>query len=37
MSKIGNVVIGLVESGYTMEEITNDQIELSNDGAPVGI
>lgn len=29
MSKIGNVVIALLEQGYTMEEITNGQVELA--------
>lgn len=28
MSKIGNKVIELIEAGYTMEEITNSQVEL---------
>ena len=28
MSKIGSVVIALLEQGYTMEEITNGQVEL---------
>ena len=28
MSKIGNKVVELCEQGYTMEEITNGQIEL---------
>lgn len=28
MSKIGNKVIELLEKGYTMEEITNCQVEL---------
>lgn len=29
MSRIGNKVLELLEQGYTMEEITNGQIELS--------
>lgn len=29
MSKIGQVVISLLEKGYTMEEITNDGVDLS--------
>lgn len=28
MSKIGNKVVELLEQGYTMEEITNGQVEL---------
>lgn len=28
MSKIGNSVISMLERGYTMEEITNGQVEL---------
>lgn len=28
MSKIGNSVIALQERGYTLEEITNGQVEL---------
>lgn len=28
MSKIGNKVIELLERGYTMEDITNGQVEL---------
>ena len=28
MSKIGNLVIELLEQGYTMEDITNSQVEL---------
>lgn len=28
MSKIGNVVVALLEQGYTIEEITNGQVEL---------
>lgn len=27
MSKIGQVVLDLLEKGFTMEEITNDEIE----------
>lgn len=29
MSKIGTRVLELVEQGYTMEEITNGQVELA--------
>jgi len=29
MSKIGNRVLELVEQGYTMDEITNGQVELA--------
>lgn len=28
MSKIGDEVINLLEQGYTMEDITNGQVEL---------
>lgn len=28
MSKIGNIVLDLMEQGYTMEEIQNGQVEL---------
>ena len=28
MSKIGNLVLDLIEQGYTMEEIQNGQVEL---------
>ena len=28
MSKIGNIVLDLIEQGYTMEEIQNGQVEL---------
>ena len=28
MSKIGNLVLDLMEQGYTMEEIQNGQVEL---------
>lgn len=30
MSKIGQVVISLLEKGYTMEEITNGQVRISD-------
>lgn len=30
MSKIKNTVIWLIEKGYSMEEITNGQVELTN-------
>jgi len=30
MSKIGQVVIDLLEQGYTMEDITNGQVELGS-------
>lgn len=29
MSKIGNAVLTLVEQGYSMEDITNGQVELA--------
>ena len=29
MSKIGQAVLSLLEQGYTMEEITNGQVELA--------
>jgi len=28
MSKIGNAILTLVEQGYSMEDITNGQVEL---------
>lgn len=29
MSKIGNAILTLVEQGYSMEDITNGQVELA--------